>query len=228
MKLLIFSVFVLALVAFLLYKFRGLLEQIVSVFNKNNQPVEVIQLAKKGDKNILLRTNKFKLDELKDEHIKLASLLLHTCHVETINGLFSNLEEVKSKNVKPSDQGLYYLHKLLEQDMKDEYFYFFTLDWKAEIKESQHHLHQRLLLNGIKAHLPKATNYPINASVSYSNVLKDYTYALNKVGLGLGFIRTPRDEYILFIYHLEQSDATYWALSHVGLNIESYKDEWDE
>lgn len=228
MSIIIFSLLILALVAFFFYKAKGLLPASKNTLKKGSHLAKVTQLAKKGDDTILIRSTKFKLDELQSGYTKLSGLLIHNCSVETVDALFSTISEVKSKEVKSSDQGLHYLLELLNLDMKGECFYFFSLDWKAGIEDLHHHIQKRLSLNEINASLPNVTNYPDSATVSYKGVFKDYTYALNQAGLGLGFVRNPTDTYILFIYRLDESDSVYWALSHVGLNIEPYRVEWDD
>ncbi len=81
-----------------------------------------------------------------------------------------------------------------------------------------------------KVKLPNPTDYPEGMTVSYPNVFKDYTYALNQSGLGLGFIETHADHYILFVYHLKDKDGYMisTALSKAGLNSSSYNEDWDE
>ncbi len=227
MSIVIFSIVVLALVAFFFYKMKGLFASGKSLPKENVQPQKAIQLAKKEDKFMPHRTTKLKLDTLKNDYGKLSDFLIHGCPKERMDELFSNIEEVKSKDIKPNDQGFYYLTKLMDQQVKPEYFHFFNLDWKAGIEELYQHIQKRLVFNDIKAELPKVSDYPENVTVSYTHVLKDYNFALNKVGLGLWFVRNPTDTYTLFIYRLDQADQTFWALSHVGLNIDPYKPEWD-
>ena len=49
--------------------------------------------------------------------------------------------------------------------------------------------------------LPKQEDYGERASVSYTNVFKDFDKALNQIGFQLSFIDTNGDEYIVCLLY---------------------------
>ena len=136
----IFSLLILLLVAFFIYKIKGLFSNASNLIKKSKQTQDGIQLAKKGDQFTTHRTTKFTGDELKTGYSKLFDFLIHGLSKKDIDLLFSNIEIVKSKDVKPSLQGFYYLDQLMNQNIKIESFYFFNLDWKSKIDDLFQHI----------------------------------------------------------------------------------------
>ncbi len=74
--------------------------------------------------------------------------------------------------------------------------------------------------------LPKQEDYGERASVSYTNVFKDFDKALNQIGFQLSFIDTNGDEYIVVVHKAEDMEKAKSAILKIGydcLNANSQK-----
>lgn len=122
------------------------------------------------------------------------------------------------------------LSKLINEEISPHFL--FSIDWKASVADLHWHIEQALYgLERPKPVLPKPNKYPSDASVQYgfkglaegfdpesrtSLVFEDYIRALNKVGLGLGFMETLADNFLLFIFHIEDRKELRSAIAQTG------------
>jgi len=102
-----------------------------------------------------------------------------------------------------------------------------TLDWKESVAELDHFVAGALKHTEYAPDLPDISKYPANASIQYgmsafppksgtSPVFEDYIRALNKVGLGLCFMSTVSDHFVIFIYKLSDNDEMITAVMRTG------------
>ena len=117
----------------------------------------------------------------------------------------------------------YVIHSLYQ---KGNHF-IITLDWKQEISSLMHGIEYTLKENfNQQIELPKQEDYGERASVSYTNVFKDFDKALNQIGFQLSFIDTNGDEYIVVVHKAEDMEKAKSAILKIGydcLNANSQK-----
>lgn len=126
-----------------------------------------------------------------------------------------------------------YLNNLSELINKEISPHFlFSIDWRASVADLHWHIEQAVKgLERPKPVLPNPDKYPSDASVQYgfkglsqgifpesrtSPVFEDYIRALNEVGLGLGFMETLADNFLLFIFDIDDRKELRSAIAQTG------------
>jgi hypothetical protein len=118
-----------------------------------------------------------------------------------------------------------YLHLLNEDYQSVAPSFLINLDWKEGVAEFQGWLNTSLKGTGYKANFPLVSSYPSNASILYgiessnslSKVFREHVLALNRVGLGLAFLETDADFFMLFIYKIEEELYIREQIANIGV-----------
>jgi len=122
-----------------------------------------------------------------------------------------------------------YLHLLNEHYQEVSRTFFINLDWKEGVSEFHYALSDALKGTPYTPKLPLVSSYPSDASILYgytaseplSKVFREYILALNEVGLGLVFLETHADFFMLFMYRLEEEREVRESISTTGNYVSS-------
>ena len=122
-----------------------------------------------------------------------------------------------------------YLHLLNEHYQEVSRTFLINLDWKEGVSEFHNALSDALKGTPYTPKLPSVSSYPSDASILYgytaseplSKVFREYILALNEVGLGLVFLETHADFFMLFMYKLEEEKEVREIISNTGNHVSS-------
>ena len=118
-----------------------------------------------------------------------------------------------------------YLHLLNEHYQSMAPSFFINLDWKESVDEFQSWLATSLKGTAYKPKFPLVSSYPDRASILYgiessnslSKVFREHVLALNEVGLGLAFLETDADFFMVFIYKIEEELYVREQIANIGV-----------
>ncbi len=127
-----------------------------------------------------------------------------------------------------------YLLLLNEAYAELSYHFFTNLDWKEGVSDFRWHLEEALKGTPYQPNFPKDDKYPDSASILYgldfndpdaifSEVFFDYIKALNDVGLGLAFLETNADYFLVFMYKRTDKRMVQKYIAEAGLFFGSTK-----
>jgi len=122
-----------------------------------------------------------------------------------------------------------YLHLLNEHYQEVSRTFLINLDWKEGVSEFHYALSDALKGTPYTPKLPLVSSYPSDASILYgytasdplSKVFREYILALNEVGLGLVFLETHADFFMIFMYKLEEEREVRESISSTGNYVSS-------
>ncbi len=125
------------------------------------------------------------------------------------------------------------LYDLYDMSYEEKIYFIVIIDWKEDIRELELQLYDVLNSNypDIPVELPKASLYGENLGVCDNGVFDDYSNALRKKFLQLGFIKTDGDEYVVIVHKIDELNLVENIVSRMGFeyvekqNIQIEKDK---
>lgn len=142
--------------------------------------------------------------------------LLEICHIgDQKNALFSFFQQLKDYSF--DDDYMTTLNYVMEHLDRHHIFFLMALDHKSDIATLQWRVEKALKHNfAITIKLPDIDQYAASMSISSGHVLQDHNQALESKGFRIGFIDTESDEYVIFIYKIENQEKVEPAVNDLG------------
>ncbi len=189
----------------------NIVKKISSFFNKKDHKAKSSSIdVEQSFKQPHISTKKEKIDA----YSTLFYLLIRD--FTTRRNLIEQLEKIIQYNEDDWDI-LYGLNDFVMETNIDVLIY---LDYKSEIEELEYQINSILKVNYpyYNIELPPASNYNEEACVSDYGVFDDYSYALRKGGLQLGFIDTDGDDYMIIVHKTQDRNTIDRLITTVGFD----------
>lgn len=173
--------------------------------------------------------------QAKESYYKLIDLIVYAGDKSEFHKIIDALEFPKrGQDNYQIDKDFSYFYLLNNAINEVSINFMIKLDWKQGVNDLHWFTKNALVNTKYIPKLPPLSNYPSDASILYglrfddkthylSQVFEEYIFALNNVGLGVAFLPTHADYFVIFIYRLEDESAISEYIFYTGIGFGSPK-----
>jgi len=109
------------------------------------------------------------------------------------------------------------LHILMDYLDDNDIHFIMGLDWRSAVEDLDWRIAGALKQNfGLELDLPKLTNYPPDASISFDHVFTDFDAALRNEGYQMSIVNEGSDGYNLLVHQIADKTAVEDAVKQIG------------